>query len=385
MFELRAAVAGTGFMGPTHIEALRRIGVKVVGILDVTAEKGREAAQRLGIPRAYTDFTNLAGDPDVDVVHICTPNYLHYGMAKMALERGKHVLCEKPLTTTSQESAQLVRLVEATGLVGAVNYNLRYYPLCQQARVMVHRGDIGDVYLIYGGYFQDWLFLASDWNWRLDPAFGGKLRAVADIGTHWLDMVTWLTGRKVVAVMADFATFIPKRLKPRQEEADTFAGKIERAKEVEEVEVKTEDYAAILLEFEDGARGTVMVSQVSAGRKNHFWWELNGSEASLSWDQERPNELWVGHRDRPNELMLKDPALMDSTVRPIAGYPGGHAEGYPDTFMQLQKAVYSYIAAGDLSRPRTFPTFHDGHEEMLLCETIWESARQRQWIRMPGE
>ncbi len=384
MYRLGAAVAGLGFMGSTHIEALRRLGIEVVGLLGSTPEKGRAAAESLGVPHVYASFDELVADSTVDVVHICTPNYLHYPMAKAALRAGKCVVCEKPLTTNSRESSELVQMAWEARLVAVVNYNLRYYPLCHEARVRVQVGEIGEVRLIHGGYLQDWLFLSSDWNWRLDPALGGELRAVADIGTHWLDMVTWLTGRKVTAVMADFATFIPNRLKPRQS-VDTFAGKMQKPEEAEEVEVRTEDYAAVLLTFEGGARGVLILSQVSAGRKNHFWWELNGSRASLSWDQEHPNELWIGHRDRPNELVIKDPALMHPDVRSVAGYPGGHAEGYPDTFLQLYKDVYGYIAAGDLSRPPTFPTFEDGHREMVLCEAILKSARERRWVEVPDQ
>jgi predicted dehydrogenase len=360
------------------------LGVEVVGLLGSTLEKGQAAAKSLSVLHAYGHFDELAADSSVDVVHICTPNYLHYPMAKAALEAGKHVVCEKPLVVNSLESAELVRLVRETGLVAAVNYNLRYYPLCHEARARVQAGEIGQVRLVHGGYLQDWLFLPTDWNWRLDPALGGELRAVADIGTHWMDMVTWLTGLQVNTVMADLATFIPTRLKPRQP-VDTFAGKMLTPEEIEEVQVQTEDYAAILFAFEGGARGVLLLSQVSAGRKNHFWWELSGSKASLSWDQERPNELWIGHRDRPNELIIKDPALMHADVRALAGYPGGHAEGYPDTFLQLYKAVYNYIAGGDFSQPPTFPTFEDGHHHMVLCEAIQQSAREGCWVEVSNQ
>jgi len=228
---------------------------------------------------------------------------------------------------------------------------------------------------------QDWLFLPSDWNWRLEPALGGQLRVVTDIGTHWLDMVAWLTDSKVTAVMADLATIIPKRLKPRQE-VETFAGKIEKSTEGEEVEIGTEDYAEILLTLDNGARGMLMLSQVSAGRKNHFWWELNGSQASLSWDQECPNQMWIGHRDRPNELLLKDPALLRPEVRHVAGYLGGHAEGYSDTFLQLTKEVYGYITSGDSSLPTNFASFEDGHRMMVVSEAILRSAREGRWIEI---
>lgn len=383
MTKLCAAVAGLGFIGPTHVGSLRRLGVEVAGVLASSPEKGRAAAQALGVPRAYGSFDELIADAKVDIVHICTPNHLHYSMATAALRAGKHVICEKPLAMDSRESSEMVRLAHETGLVAAANYNLRYYPLCHEARARVQAGEIGQVRVIHGGYLQDWLFLATDWNWRLDPALGGKLRAVADIGTHWLDTVTWITGLQVAAVMADLATFIDTRFKPRQA-VDTYAGKMLTSEEVEEVQVHTEDYAAILLTFKDGTRGAVVISQISAGRKNHFWWELTGSDASLSWDSERPNEMWIGHRDEPNQLQFKDPALMHSEARAIASFPGGHAEGYGDTFFRLHEAVYDYLDAADFSKPPTFPTFEDGHRQIVLCEAIEKSARERRWVEVPA-
>jgi len=379
---LRAAVAGVGFMGTTHAETLRRIGIEVAGILGITREEGQAAASKLGTARVYGTFDELVADPVVDVVHICTPNHLHYGMSKAALEAGKHVICEKPLAMNLQESSELAQLAEVTGLVAAVNHNLRYYPLCHEARARLQAREIGEVRLVHGEYLQDWLFLPTDWNWRLEPQLGGELRAVADIGTHWLDMITWLTDSQVVAVMADLATIIPKRLKP-QHDVETFAGKMQQARDGEEVEIHTEDYASILLTLDNGARGMVLLSQVSAGRKNRLWWEVNGSKASLSWDQERPNELWIGHRDRPNEVLLKDPALMHANVRHIAGYPGGHAEGYPDTFLQLARDVYRYIESGDFSQPATYPTFADAHRLIQVGEAIRTSACERRWVEIP--
>lgn len=382
MNKLTAAIAGVGFMGSTHAEALRRLGIQVSGILGITPDEGHAAAHKLGVERVYATFDELVADPTVDVVHICTPNHLHYAMAKAALKAGKHVLCEKPLATNVQESSELARLADSTGLVAAVNHNLRYYPLCHEARARLQAGEIGEVRLVHGEYLQDWLFLPTDWNWRLEPKLGGELRAVADIGTHWLDMITWLTSSQVVAVMADMATIIPKRLKPSRE-VETFAGKMQTAHDGEEVEIHTEDYATILLAFDNGARGAVLLSQVSAGRKNRFWWEVNGSKASLSWDQERPNELWIGHRDSPNQVLLKDPALMHATVRHIASYPGGHAEGYPDTFLQLAKDVYRCAADSDFSQPATYPTFADAHRLITLNEAIRTSALERRWVQVP--
>jgi len=330
MGKLRAAIVGAGFMGGAHTEALRRNGVEITGILGIDLQEGRSAAKKLDLPHVYTSYTEVCHDAAVDVVHLCTPNYLHHAQARDALLAGKHVLCEKPLAMSAAEGQDLVNLTHEQRLAGAVNYNLRYYPMCQEARARLRSGEIGDVRILHGAYCQDWLFLATDWNWRLQPELGGALRVVADIGTHWMDMAAWLSGLKIKAVMSDFATFIPVRQRPLQQ-VETFASKLSQPAASESVEIHTEDYAAILFQFEGGARGSVTLSQISAGRKNHFWWEVSGSKGSMKWEQERPNELWLGYRERENGLVLKDPSLMQSEARRYAGYPGGHAEGYPDT------------------------------------------------------
>lgn len=381
MKSLCAAVAGTGFMGVAHVEALRRLGITVHGILSSDLQKGIRINSELGLKKIYRTFDDICTDPNVDVVHLCTPNYLHHPMAKAALLAGKHVICEKPLANTATEAQELAGIVQGQKIVGAVNYNLRYYPLCQEAHARIKAGLIGNVRLIHGEYCQDWLFSIDDWNWRLIPELGGSLRVVADVGTHWLDMVTWLTGLRVTAVMADFATFIPVRHKPHIE-VETFASKLSQSGDYDEVQVNTEDYAGLLVKFNNGARGIVTLSQINAGRKNHFFWEVNGSQASIWWDQENPNELWIGYRDKPNELVMKDPALMQPEARHFAGYPGGHAEGYPDTHMRLFKTVYEYIAEGQFNQPPSFPTFEDGWREMVLCEAIQKSALLKQWVEI---
>jgi len=381
MGDLKAAVIGTGFIGPAHVEALRRLGVEVVGIAGSSPERARPKAEALNIKKVYADWRELVADPAVNVVHITTPNYLHFPMAKAALEAGKHVVCEKPLTMTSAESAELVELVREKGLVGAINFNIRFYPLCQEARARVRRGDLGDVYIIHGSYLQDWLFYDTDWNWRLEPELGGSLRAVGDIGSHWLDLVAFITGLKVSSVMADFGTFIPVRRKPLVP-IDTFAGKELKPGDYEEKPIQTEDYASVLLNFEGGGKGVVTVSQICAGRKNRLSLEIDGSKGSLAWDGERPNELWIGHRERANEVLNKDPSLLASEAKWSAGYPGGHAEGFPDTFKQLYAAVYGYIEKGDCAAPADFPTFADGHEGNLICEAIERSAREQRWVEI---
>jgi predicted dehydrogenase len=381
MFELRAAVAGLGFVGRAHVEALRRLGVDVVGVLGSSQEKGQAAARELGVARAYSGLDELVVDPAVDVVHVCTPNSLHFPMVSAAMLGGKHVVCEKPLAMNSDESAELVRLGRESGQICAVCFNQRYYPLCQEARARVRAGELGEVWMVHGQYLQDWLLLPTDWSWRLDPAVGGSLRTVTGIGSHWLDMVEWLTGLAVSGVGADFATFIPQRLNPTGR-IEAFPGKMRRANGVGGGSVETEDYATVLLRFDNGARGAVMLSQMCAGNKNRFLWEVNGSRASLRWDAERPNELWIGHREAPNEVMVKDPALMRADARPFTAYPGGHAEGYPDTFAQLFKEVYGYIALGDFLVRAPFPTLEDGHRQMMLAEAIQRSAVDRRWVEV---
>ncbi|MEZ4679159.1 MAG: Gfo/Idh/MocA family oxidoreductase [Caldilineaceae bacterium] len=383
--QLQVGVVGTGFIGPTHVEALRRLGIHVAGIVGSSPDRALPKAEALRLDTVYSSYEALLADTHVDVVHITSPNHLHYPQAKAALEAGKHVVCEKPLAMNTGESAELVALAQEKGLVNAVNFNIRFYPLTQHARSLVQSGEIGDIYIVQGSYLQDWLLYATDWNWRLEPGLGGEMRAVADIGSHWLDLMTFITGKRIVAVCADFHTFLPVRQKPTTA-IDTFTGKLQTAAEsvveTESQSIDTEDYATILLRFAGGARGVVTVSQVSAGRKNRLYFEIDGAKSALVWDSERPNELMIGHRDRPNELLLKDPSLLSDEARQFASYPGGHNEGFPDTFKQLYSAIYRYIEAGDYSAPADFPTFADGHYELQLGEAILQSSRAEGWIRL---
>lgn len=377
MQNLRAAVVGLGFVGKAHLESLRRQGIPVTGILGSSPDRTKEACGALRLDRAYTSLSELTRDNHVDVVHLCTPNHVHFEQAKTALEAGKHVMCEKPLAMDTRQSADLVDLAKRIQRVGGVTYNLRYYPLCQEARAMVERGLIGEPRLVHGSFLQDWLFYPTDWNWRLEPQLGGELRAVSDIGTHWLDLMMWITGRKVTEVCADLATVMPVRRRPRGR-VETFQKASAAA--FDEVKITTDDYASILLHFEGALRGVMTVSQVSAGRKARLWFEVNGSEGSLAWNSESPNTLWIGHRGEPNQDMMKDPALMSPAARGYAAYPGGHIEGYPDTFAQLFRDFYGYISAGDWNAPRYFPTFQTGHDELTLCDAIAASARERHWM-----
>jgi len=375
--KLNSAVIGLGFVGRAHVEALRRLAIPVRGALGSSGETTAAACKALSLDRAYASLDELAADAAVDVVHLCTPNYLHFDQASRLMRAGKHVLCEKPLTMDSAESELLVALARETGKVGGVAYNLRYYPLCQEARALIEKGAIGQPKLVHGSFLQDWLLYPSDWNWRLDPKLGGQLRTVSDIGTHWLDLVTWITGRKVTELCADLVTVVPIRQRPRGR-VETFQ-KADSAN-ADPVPIETDDYASVLFHLEGDLSGVMTVSQVSAGRRARLWFEIDGTEGSLVWNSEEPGTLWIGRRNRANEELPKDPALLSPQARRYAVYPGGHAEGYPDTFVQLFRDFYQYIEAGDLKAQRTFPTFETGNDEMVLCEAIEQSSRVRAWV-----
>jgi predicted dehydrogenase len=365
--EIRAAVVGTGFIGVVHAEALRRLGVEVTGIVGSTPERAAEKARAAALPPPYPSFEAMLADPAVDVVHLTTPNHLHFEQVRAVLSAGKHVVCEKPLAMNSEETAELLRLAEESGLVHAVNFNIRFYAQSQEARARVERGEIGEVRLVSGGYLQDWLLLDTDWNWRLEPAAGGSLRAVGDIGSHWIDLVTFITGRHVEAVMADLTTFIGVRKQPTGP-VETFSEAVRG--ETIDTPMETEDAAGILLRLTGGARAVVTISQVSAGRKNRLSWEIDGSEAALAWHSEAPEELWIGHRGRPNELLLNE----------RGDYPPGHAEGFPDTFKRLYRAVYAAVANGGPPDEPDYPTFADGHEEALIADAVARSHAEQRWV-----
>jgi predicted dehydrogenase len=374
------ALIGGGFIGPVHAEALRRIGVAVVGVLGSSPERAAPLARRLGIGRVYAELGELLGDPAVGAVHVASPNACHFEQTAAALKAGKHVVCEKPLATTAAETSALVALAASLpGQAAAVNYNVRFYPLCHELRARIARGDIGRVLTVTGFYTQDWLLKPEDYNWRVEPDGGTNLRAVADIGTHWMDLAQFVLGRPIRSVLADLATFHSQRRRPASAgSAETFGGGSAESG-TQPVAVTTEDYGAILLRWDEQTRGVFHVSQMIAGRKNRIVLEVAGTEGALAWDSDCPNHLWIGRRDAPNQLLERDPPLLSPSARTLAHYPGGHAEGFPDTFKQLFVAVYDAIATGLLA-PSPYPTFADGDRELRLCEAIARSAGEGRWV-----
>lgn len=376
--DIGVAILGTGFMARVHIEALRRVGVRLVGILGSTPEKSEAAAAQWDLPRAYRDLTECLADPAVHAVHVLTPNRLHLPMVRGALAAGKHTLCEKPLAMDVAEAVEMAALAARhPELATAVNYNNRYYPLNVEAREAVLRGDVGRIFHITGSVTQDWLLYDTDYNWRVLREEQGELRALADIGAHWTDLLHTISGLEPESVCADFTTVHPKRHRPRGE-VQTFAG-ADASAETEEVAIHTDDYGAVLIRYRGGARGCFFVSQVSPGRKYRVAYEVAGQNRTLAWNSERCEELWIGSRAETNRTVLRDPALLSPTAREGSDYPGGHAEGYPDSFKMCFRDFYRAIVSGDLSAP-AYPTFEDGLRDMRLTAAIARSMKIGGWV-----
>lgn len=377
---INVGVVGIGFIGTAHIEALRRIGVNVVGVVGSSPERARAVAAQRDLPKVYDSVAELAADSAIDAIHIASPNSAHYEQVIVCLEAGKHVISEKPLAVTSDQSADLVARAAAAGVVNAVCFNLRFYGHVLQSQAMIADDDLGSINYITGRYFQDWLLNDTDWNWRLVPDKAGELRAVADIGSHWIDMAQFMSGQRVVEVMADLHTFVPVRRHPPGP-VETFATTSAEGDLIEEP-MESDDAASIMFKFDGGARGLAAISQVSAGRKNSIRFEIDGADSSVAWDSENPELLFIGHRGRANEVLNRDPSLVKTSVAPHIGYPGGHVEGYPDTFRSLFAAVYNDISAGQPSSTPDYPTFADGHDVLLVTDAVSHSAAEQRWVKV---
>jgi len=366
-------LVGAGFVGPHHIDAVRRLGfVDVVAIACSSDESGREKAEALGVRKGYGSYQALLDDPDVQVVHVATPNHLHYDVTSAALAKGRHVVSDKPLAMTSAQAKRLVSEAHRAGVVAAVTFNYRGNPLVQQARLAIARGDIGSPHFLHGHYLQDWLLNDTDYSWRVDPEKGGASSAVADIGTHWCDLAQHVTGLRITHVLGDITTVVKKRKKPPASRAAFQAGNGDG----ELVDIRLEDLASVLVRFDNGARGSFSVGQVCSGHKNDLVLEVCGTKASLRWRQEDQNELWIGHRDRANEILQKDPSLLDERVRPYAHLPGGHQESWADAFFNVIREIYTCVAAGP-PYPALSPmvaTFEDGFRANRIVDAILESA-----------
>jgi predicted dehydrogenase len=375
MRKFKTAVFGTGFVGRVHLEAIRRLGyVELYAIGEPQIEKANQLAAEFGAQKTEADYRRILEDPAVDAVHICTPNFMHAPIAKDALQAGKHVICEKPLATSVKEAQDLVKTARETKRRNVTCHNLRFYPLVQQMRRMVEDGDLGEILVVQGTYSQDWLLYDTDFNWRLDRKSNGPSRTLADIGSHWCDMAEHVTGQRITSVCADLQTFHKTRKAPKGP-IETFAGKTLKPEDYKEVPIDTEDFGAVLIRMGDKTRGAFTASQVSAGCKNRLSLEVYGSKSSVAWNQERPDELWIGNRNTNNQIIIKDPSLLKDKAKSYADLPGGHSEGYDDTFKQVFRRFYKSIEE-EGSAPE-YPQFVDGLRQLTILESELASHEKR--------
>jgi predicted dehydrogenase len=382
MRKFKVGVIGTGYIGTVHVEILRRIvGAEVVALADSNEKLARAAAERLGVPKVYKSGEELINDRDIEVIHNCAPNNVHFGLNKQAIEAGKDVLSEKPLSLTAMESAELVRLTEKHKTLTGINFCYRYYPVVQEAAARIRRGDLGEVRAFMGHFLQDWLFYDTDYSWRLDPAVAGAANVIADLGSHFCDLVQFITGRKIAEVMADFHTCIPKRKKPK---ADVLAFSTQVGGEYEEVDIRVEDYASLFLRLDNGACGSFTTCQVAAGHKVDLELRVFGSKESYAWSHVRPNDLWIGHREKGNETFYESSQLQVEDTRKYATLPTGHPMGYHDAVYNLFRDYYEALAAKRAGKPFDvrFPDFHTGHEAMCVLGAAVESHKSGHWARV---
>lgn len=389
LHHLRAGIIGTGFIGPVHIEALKRLGVTVNGICG-SSKSARKFGELWGIPEIYGDYDHEAmyASPNIDVVHITSPNKVHVEQCLSALAMGKHVICEKPLGMTTKETQLVVDAVRRGGKKGpvfAVNYVCRFFPAILQMRAMVARGDLGKIIHVQGHFFQDWLLHEADYNWRVLASEGGKLRAVGDIGTHWIDAVSFVLGAKANSVFAHIETFHKTRKRPK-DEVHSFA-KADRNRMID-YKVDTEDFGSVLLKFgkakhgfADGVHANASISQVAAGWKCSLSFGIYGTKGSVRWDLQEPNEIILGRRDEPNQTMNRGTPGFLEDVANFTEYPPGHAEGFNDCHKMHYRAVYEHIASGKKTEP-LFATAADGHHEVKLCEAILQSSKEKTWVKV---
>lgn len=383
MRRLKAGVIGTGFIGVCHMEAIRRIGfAELVAITDINYELTKRRAEEYYVPKCHKTIDELLADDEIDVIHNCTPNNLHMEINEKIIKAGKHVFSEKPLARNSEESERLLQILKDNkNIVHGVNFNYRMNPLVQEIKNKVKANEIGKPILVHGSYLQDWLLFDTDYNWRIDPEICGPSRCIADIGTHWMDAVQTVTGAKIIDVCADLFTAIPKRKKPK-EVVETFG--VSKSMEYEEIEVKTEDYGAVLFKMDNGVRGVFYVSQVSAGRKCYLNFEIDGTKSSIYWNQETPDYMWMGYRDKDNSIVMRNPNFMTPEARQYTYLAAGHPEGWNDALKNNIYSFYKFIIDGkslDKDTP-DFATFQDGHYLIKLTEAILKSNETRQWVKV---
>lgn len=379
MANLKAGVIGTGVMGIATVEAIRRSGMgDVIAIAGSSEQAAQKKATELKVDRAYGSYHDLINDPDVQVVHNCTPNHLHFTINRAILAAGKPAFSEKPVAMDAREARLLMSTAERKSIVGAVMFNYRHYPAVERIKKMVATGKLGKVYAIHGNYLADEYLYETDYDWRIDSERGGVTRVVSDIGSHWLDLAQYITGLTITHVMADMETFLPIR-KKSVTAVGTFGHSTEPR--LVDVRVDTEDYASVLLRFGNEVRGALTLSQVSAGHKNHLFFQIDGSLKSAAWNQEEPGTIWFGYRDRPNEVIKEKAPKSKSGA--FDHYPPGHGEEWANGVRDCVREVYRYIASGKKPgrAPVSFATFRDGYRTAVLIDTTYMSGHQGRWVK----
>jgi len=379
MDKVKTAIIGIGFIGAVHIESLRRLGfVDIIAICDPLEADKKATFHHIEL--AYYDYKKMIGEIDIDFLHICTPNNTHFEIASYAIERNINVVLEKPMAVTLEEAETLVKMAEKKKVIAAINFHNRLYPAIHFLKNQISTGALGKIISVNGAYLQDWLLYDTDYSWRLISRESGKTRAIADIGSHWIDLVEYTTGLQVSEVMAEFRTVHKERMKPLSA-IQTFSK--EKSVEYENIPIDTEDMASIILRFSNGAIGNCFISQMFSGKKNKIQLFVAGTEASAQWDLDDSNNLEIGYRNSPNKIITKDALLMGEKTADIISYPPGHSEGFADAIKQNFKQIYKKYANREL--PSDFATFKDGLREMIICERIFESARKEQFIKIERE
>jgi len=376
---IKVGLIGTGYIGPVHLDALVRMGgLQVKTIIDVNAQLAEKAAAEFNVPHSGTDFRQVIEDSEIDVIHNCTPNKYHFEITKAALEAGKQVLSEKPLAMTLEQAEQLVELAEKKRAVTGIDFCYRYYPVVQEMAARVRRGDAGAIRMVSGSYLQDWLSREIDWTWRLLRSESGESNITADLGSHWFDLIQFVTGLKVEQVIGDLATLIPVRKRPKRQVLA-----FEKVDEVEseEVEVELEDYSSILFRLSGGVPGSFTTSQVCAGRKSDTEFQIYGSKCSYAWNHKEATRLWIGHRDKANEILIENPTLQDPSSARYATLPAGHPLGYRDAVLNLFRDYYGAVEKGG-GGSEIRPTFKTGFEEMKILEAVLASHKKRGWAEV---
>lgn len=364
------AIVGTGMIAAVHRRAALLAGADIRGVAASSPQRALEVAQSWGVPRAYRDIEEVVADPQVQVVHICTPNHLHHPMVQAALQAGKHVVCEKPLATTLEDAQALAALAASTGLIATVPFVYRYHPVVREARARIAQGELGPLHLIHGSYLQDWLLDPASNNWRVDPALGGTSRVFADIGSHWCDLVEWVSGERFTEVSAAFDTVIAQRSTDTGQSFTTaVAGDAMQA-------VASEDVAAAMFRTGAGTLASLTVSQVSAGRHNRLWFEIDGARASVAFNQEDAERLWIGLPEQREEVFVRGPGAGSAEQRRLSLLPAGHAQGYGHCFEAFVADTYRAIEG---ERPEGLPTFEDGVRSAQIVDRVIASARTRAW------